>query len=175
DEGNGHAWRVSPFPPDPWTRGVLTADGGKIETANFPTFARAAWAAPAKPAAVPAPTISVTRATDGTVNVHVTADPTGSLRLDLKTDTVVTGGTAQGRPAPMLTKPDQWTHFVWADSEDLAISFKPLGHGVLDIRYAAYTPGWPTAAKPLPAMPPNLMPWDMAGSSVATGAIRTSW
>ncbi|HEY1415106.1 MAG TPA: M28 family peptidase, partial [Caulobacteraceae bacterium] len=47
DEGNGHAWRVSPFPPDPWTRGVLTADGGKIETANFPTFARAAWAAPA--------------------------------------------------------------------------------------------------------------------------------
>ncbi|HEY1879169.1 MAG TPA: M28 family peptidase [Caulobacteraceae bacterium] len=175
DEGSGHAWRVSPFPPDPWTLGVLRADGGRIETANFPTFARPAWVAPASPASAPSPTIDVSRAADGTIIVHVTADPTEVLRLDLKTDAVVTGGTAQGRPAPMLTKPDQWTHFDWANSKDLAISFRPLGHGALDIRYAAYTPGWPAAAKSLPAMPPNLMLWDRAGSSVATGSIQTSW
>lgn len=175
DEGSGKTWRVSPLPPDPWTRSVLKADGGKIETANFPTFSKPAWAAPAATAYVPAPTIDVTRAADGTVSVHVTADPRQWLRLDLETDAVVTDGTAQGRPAPMLTRPDQWTHFLWAASKDLTISFKTLGHGSLDIRYAAFAPGWPAAAKPLPAMPPALMPWDMAGSSVATGAIRTNW
>jgi hypothetical protein len=175
DEGSGHAWRVSPFQPDPWTRGVLTADGGRIGMANFPTFADPAWAAPASPTAAPAPKIDVSRSADGSVDIHVTADPTEALRLDLKTDAVVTGGTAQGRSTPMLTRPDQWTHFVWANSKDLAISFRPLGHGALDIRYAAYTPGWPAAAKPLPAMPPRLMPWNMARSSVATGAMRTTW
>jgi hypothetical protein len=175
DEGSGHAWRASPFPPDPWTRSVLTADGGAVGLANFPTFSKPVWAAPAASAPVPAPTVETTRAADGTVNVHLVADPADRIRLDLKTDAVVTSGTAQGRPAPMLTRPDQWSHFDWGDTRDLVISFKPLGHGALDIRYAVYAPGWPQVAKPLPAMPSKLMPWDMAGSSVATGAVRTSW
>ena len=50
-----------------------------------------------------------------------------------------------------------------------------LGHGALDIRYAEYTPAWPAAAKPLPPMPADLMAWDMSGSEVATGTLRSTW
>jgi len=175
DEGSGHAWRVSPFPPDPWTKAVLSADGGKIERVQFPTFTDPAWAAPAAAAPVPAPAIEVTKAADGTINVHATLDPASTLRLDLRSDTLVTGGTAQGKPAPMLSEPGKWTHFVWQASTGLTVSFKPVGSGGLDIRYAAFTPAWPAAAKPLPAMPRALMAWDRSGSSVATGVSRSTW
>ncbi|MGH7024785.1 MAG: M20/M25/M40 family metallo-hydrolase [Caulobacteraceae bacterium] len=175
DEGSGHAWRVSPFEPDRWTRGVLSADGGTIDLVRFPTFAKPAWAAAAMPRAVLAPAIAVTKAADGTIDVRARFDPTSTLRLDLRADTVVTDGATQGKPTPILTRPGQWTHFVWRASRELSISFRPVGHGALDIRYADFTPQWPAGAKPLPPMPADLMAWDMAGSSVATGASRSTW
>ena len=175
DQNDGHAWRVSPFEPDPWTSAMLTADGGKVRRVNFPTFSKPVWAAPAGAATVPAPAIDVTRAVDGTINVKAVTDPRTTLHLDLKSDAVITGGTADGKPAPMLTEPGKWTHFIWRASSGLTVSFKPLGRGTLDVRYAAFTPAWPAGAKPLPAMPSDLMGWDLAGSSVAIGAMRSTW
>jgi len=175
DEGGGHAWRASPFEPDSWTNAMLTADGGKVRLVAFPTFQKPLWAAPATSAPMPAPTFEVARAADGAINVSVAADPGATLHLDLRTDAVVRGGTAQGMPAPMLAEPGKWTHFIWRASKGLTIRFQPIGHGTLDIRYAAFTPAWPAGAKPLAAMPANLMAWDMAGSSVAAGALRSTW
>jgi hypothetical protein len=172
---DGHAWRVSPFEPDAWTRAMLKADGGKIRLVNFPAFRDPVWAAPAAAATVAQPTVDIARAADGTIEITATADPNATLHLDLKTDAVVTGGTADGRSAPMLTEPGRWTHFIWRTGAPLAIAFKPVGHGALDIRYAAWTPGWPTGARPLPPLPPRSMPWDMAGSTVAAGALRSTW
>ena len=154
---------------------MLTADGGKVRLVAFPTFQKPLWAAPATSAPMPAPTFEVARAADGAINVSVAADPGATLHLDLRTDAVVRGGTAQGMPAPMLAEPGKWTHFIWRASKGLTIRFQPIGHGTLDIRYAAFTPAWPAGAKPLAAMPANLMAWDMAGSSVAAGALRSTW
>jgi hypothetical protein len=171
----GHAWRVSPFRPDAWTQAILRADGGKIGLVNFPTFSHSAWAAPAAPVAAAQPTIDIARAADGAIQIKAAAPPGAMLHLDLKTDAIVTGGTADGRPMAMLTEPGKWTHFAWQSGDPLAIAFKPVGRGAVDIRYAAWSPGWPATAKPLPALPPRTMAWDMAGSTVAAGAIRSAW
>ncbi|MGA2951106.1 MAG: M20/M25/M40 family metallo-hydrolase [Caulobacteraceae bacterium] len=172
---DGHAWRVSPFEPDAWTRAMLKADGGKIGLLNFPAFRGPVWAAPAAPVTSAAPTVDLARAADGTVEIKASADPSATLHLDVKTDAVVTGGAVDGRPTPMLTEPGRWTHFVWGPGTPLEIAFKPVGHGTLDIRYAAWTPSWPASAKPLPTLPPRLMAWDMADSTVTTGALRSAW
>jgi hypothetical protein len=176
DEGSGHAWRVSPFEPDPWTASVLRADGGKIGLMAFPTFRHAAWAAPARGGPIPAPAIDITKAVDGSIAVHAAMTADATLHLDLRTDTVVAGGAVDGKTAPILNQPGKWTHLVWqAAPQGVTVAFKPVGHGALDIRYAQYTPAWPAAAKPLPPMPADLMPWDMSGSEVATGTLRSTW
>jgi hypothetical protein len=176
DEGSGHAWRVSPFEPDPWTESVLKADGGKIGLMEFPAFRHATWAAPAHAEPIPAPAIDITKAADGTIAVHAAMTPSATLLLDLRTDTVVTGGAVDGKSAPILDQPGKWTHLLWqAAPGGVTAAFKPVGHGALDIRYAEFTPAWPAAARPLPPMPADLMAWDMSGSEVATRTLRSNW
>lgn len=142
---------------------------------SLATFSKPVWAAPARPAAAPAPKIAVSKSADGTITMSAAINPTSILHFDLLTDTAVTSGTVQGRPTPILVEPGKWTHFVWQASSGMAVTFRPRGHGFLDVRYSDYTPGWPAGAKPLPAMPAGLMAWDMSGSSVATGAMRSTW
>jgi hypothetical protein len=176
DEGAARAWRVSPFAPDRWTAAVLAADGGKASRVTFPTFRRPAWAAPAGAIPLPAPAIEITKAADGTVIVHAGMAPGATLHLDLKTDAVIIAGAVDGKAAPILDQPGKWSHLVWqAAPSGVTAAFRPIGHGALDIRYAEYTAGWPVAAKPLPPMPAKLMAWDMSGSTVATGALRSIW
>jgi len=172
---DGHAWRVSPFEPDAWTRAMLRADGGKIGRASFPAFRGPVWAAPAAAVTVAAPAVDLARAADGTIQIKAAADPRATLHLDVKTDAVVASGAVDGRSTPMLTEPGRWTHFVWGPGTPLAIAFKPVGHGTLEVRYAVWTPDWPAGAKPLPTLPPRLMAWDMAGSTVTAGALRSTW
>lgn len=89
---------------------------------------------------------------------------------------MITAGAIDGQPAPILARPGKWTHLEWQAAPDGVIAaFRPVGHGALDIRYAQFTPGWPAAVRPLPPMPAKLMAWDMAGSTVATGALRSTW
>ncbi|HXV00733.1 MAG TPA: M28 family peptidase [Caulobacteraceae bacterium] len=172
----GHAWRASPLEPDRWTAAVLKAEGGQITRLDVPSFSRPLWVAPAAPVAVPAPVIDTTRSVEGTISLHFAMAPQAMLRLDLRTGASVTSGAIDGKPEPILDQPGRWTHLVWQAAPDgVTAAFRPIGHGTLEIRYAQFTPGWPATAKPLPLIPPRLMGWDRAGSTVVAGALTTSW
>ncbi len=176
DHDSGQAYRISPFKPDPWTRAVLTADGGVIGQRAFPGFQHDAWAAPAQAVRVQSPQISLDRAADGTVTLHAGLAGASQMAVDLRVDTLVRDARLNGRPMAILAKPGQWVHLRWqAAPEGFVVSFKPVSHGVAEVRYAAYTPGWPAGAKPLPAMPSGLMAWDQAGSTIVVGTLRSSW
>ena len=176
DHDSGKAWRVSPFKPDPWTRGVLTADGGAIGQRRLPTFRHEVWAAPAKPVSVSAPEITLTRNADGTISLRARTPADVTLDLDLRIDTLTTQGSLNGKPVVLPTHPDTPTFLRWAAApEGLVLSFRPAGPGSVSISYAAYRRQWPTDAKPLPSLPADLMDWDMFGSTVATGTLRSRW
>src|SRR5439155_21410291 len=121
--------------------------------------------------------ITLARAMDGTV--ILTAPWTGRMRelsLELTTDTMATDARINGRPTKFLSRPGKPTRLIWASApEGLVVSFKPAAPGRLDVGYAAYLEGWPEAAKPLPSMPPTVMGFDLAGSTVVTGRLRQTW
>jgi hypothetical protein len=151
---------------------VLKADGGGIGRRAFPGFLQRLWAAPARPVVAEAPPIAVSRTADGTVVVHAGLAPQGVLHLDMMSDAVSTEAAVDGRSAPILVRPGRWSHMVWqAAPEGFTAAFRPLGHGVLHLRYASWTPGWPAAAKVLPPIPANVMAWDRAGATVVTGTL----
>ncbi|MEO8926093.1 MAG: M20/M25/M40 family metallo-hydrolase [Caulobacteraceae bacterium] len=174
DAGAGRAWRASPVALGPWSRAVLTADGGTIGVLRMAGLPRPIAAAPARVVPVAAPAITVERAADGTVTLRAPwAADMLALRLDLRSDTLVTGASIDGQPAPILGAPGRWTHLRWqAAPEGLTVSFKPAGPGYLEMRWSQYLAGWPPAATPLPPLPADVMAWDMAGATVASGARR---
>ncbi|HEY2661032.1 MAG TPA: M20/M25/M40 family metallo-hydrolase, partial [Caulobacteraceae bacterium] len=176
DHDSGQAYRISPFMPDRWARDVLTADGGAIGMHAFPGFRRDAWAAPARAVKAEAPPINLAQAIDGTVTLHAGLGHASELALDLRVDAPVRDARLNGEPVAILAKPGQWVHLRWqAAPEGVSASFKPLGHGTVEVRYAAYTPSWPADAKPLPPMPNAVMAWNMAGSTIVTGTLRSNW
>ncbi len=172
----GRAWRADAVSPGPWSRAVLTADGGAIGALRLPGLPRPIAAAPARPVPIAAPEIAVTRAVDGTVTLRAPwAKGVLASRLDLLCDTVVVGARVNGQPTPILKVPGHWAHLRWQGGlEGVTVSFKPLGPGVLTMRWAQYLDLWPAAAGPLPRMPADVMGWDMAGSTVAVGARRVN-
>ena len=176
DHDSGKAWRVSPFKPDPWTRTVLGADGGAIGERQLPGFQRTIWAAPAAPITATPPQITVSHGADGIVSLRANGPVDGVLNLALKTNTLVTQVTLNGKPARLLTRPGAATFIRWqAAPEGLVLSFKPSGPGALTVAYAAYRRQWPSGAKPLPPLPADLMDWDMFGSTVNAGTLRSAW
>ncbi len=175
DLDSGKAWRVSPDLPDAWTRGVLTADGGAVGRQRFPGLG-AVFAAPAKAVAIAAPVIRLDAAADGTRTLSFTPPPgTTDLLLDLRGAIVVGQTQVNGRPTPILTTPGQWTHLIWRGGDPVTLSFRPGGAGKLDIRYADYIGAWPSDARPLPPLPPTLMGFDLAGSTVIVGTQTSRW
>jgi hypothetical protein len=171
---SGQAWRASPIAPGPWSRGVLTADGGKVGRIRIPGLSRPIDAAPARAVPLGPPAIDATRAADGTVTMHAPlAKDVLALRLDLLCDTPVTDASVNGKRAAVFSSPGRWTHLRWQAAPDgLTVSFKPVGPGVLKMRWAEYLDHWPIGAIPLPPMPADVMGWDMAGSTVLVGARR---
>jgi hypothetical protein len=169
---SGRAWRADQVAPGAWSRGVLTADGGAVRALRLPGLSQPVAAAPARPVPADAPPIEVMRGADGTVTLRVPwAVNLLALRLDLLCGAPVTGAAVDGKPAPILKRPGHWTHLRWqAAPAGLTVSFKPAGPGVLTMRWAEYLAGWPSAARPLPSMPADVMGWDMAGATVAVGA-----
>jgi hypothetical protein len=174
DAASGNSWRASPLPPNAWTNDALIADGGRIERLSAPTFRHPLWVVPVAGVPLAGPTITIDRSSDGALIVRATIEAGQTLHLDLTSDAVVTSSAINGRPAPLLGRPGKPSHLVWQGGP-LTVSLHPLGHGALDLAYALYTPAWPAAAKPLPRLPRDVMAWDMAGSSVAVGAMRTTW
>ncbi|MGI9169811.1 MAG: hypothetical protein ACR2FH_06480, partial [Caulobacteraceae bacterium] len=171
---SGKAWRASAVEAGPWSRAVLTADGGTIGALRVPGLPAPVAAAPATPVPIASPAIEVHRGADGAIVLHA---PLGAgvstLRLDLLCDTLVTGTVVNGKPTPILNTPGRWTHLRWqAAPEGFTLVFQPVGPGILRMRWAEYLAGWPSAARPLPPMPATVMGWDMAGSTVVVGARR---
>jgi len=171
---SGKAWRASQVAPGPWSLSVLTADGGRIGQLRVPGLSRPIAAAPARAVPFIPPAIEVERAPDGTVTLRAPwSGDLLTLRLDLRCDTPVAEARVNGKPTRILNPPGRWTHLRWqAARGGLAISFKPVGPGVLEMRYAEYLDHWPMGAIPLPPMPADVMGWDMAGSTVLVGARR---
>ncbi len=176
DQTDGRAWRVSARAPAPWTRAVLSADGGAIVRRSLPWFDDQVWAAPANSVAAPAPEISVARNPDGTVSLRGQAPADVELGLQVSLDTAISGVTLNGRPMPYAAPPGSPIRISWAAApEGFVLTFRPAGPGTITGSYAAYRPGWPAAAQPLPPLPPKLMGWDMFGSTVAVGRVNGRW
>lgn len=93
------------------------------------------------------------------------------LGLDLKTSAPVSDVRIDGQPVALLTKPGEWSHLTFtAPGDRLTVSFTPKAHGQLQARWAAFTPGWPQGAAPLPRRPADVMPWSRSDSTVVLGA-----
>ena len=182
DEG-GKAWRVAPRPLAPWTIKVLVADGGAYEERAFPGVAVPGvpatqfGGAPARAVATPTRDVTVTRGADGVVTIRAVPPPgAAALNLDLKVSALVGGVTVAGKPAAILSHPGEWSHVRWqAAPEGVTLTFRPTKPGSVSVDYGMVLDHWPIDAKPLPAMPPNVMAWDRSGSTVLVGARTLTW
>ena len=176
DHDSGNAYRVSPFKPDPWVAGVLGADGGAVAQRKLPGFQRDVWAAPAAPIAAPVPEIAVARDAGGTVSLHAAAPGEDQLELEVKINTVAVQTTLNGKPIALSGRPGAPIFMRWTGApQGFTLAFRPNGPGVLSVDYATYHRQWPAQAKPLPALPADLMDWDMFGSTVVTGTVTSRW
>jgi hypothetical protein len=172
----GKAWRATPLALDSWTRGVLTADGGRIGRRAFAGFAKPLAAAPARRTAETAPPVTVTRSAAGIISVAAPMPDGASLALDLRSDVPVAVASLQGKPTTTLLRPRKWTHVRWqASPEGLRLAFKPRSAGTLDVRWALSFDRWPADASPPPKPPADVMGWDRAGSTVFVGRLRRTW
>ena len=182
-EEDGKAWRVAPRPLAPWTIGVLIADGGAYEEHAFPGVSVPGvppsqfGGAPARAVATPTRDVAVTRSADGAVAIRAVPPPGATaLNLDLRVSSPVTNVTVAGKAAAILTHAGEWSHVRWqAAPEGVTITFKPTGPGAVGLDYGMVLDHWPVDAKPLPAMPPDVMAWDRSGSTVLVGARTLTW
>lgn len=179
DSATGKAWRVATTPAlDPWSRAVLTADGGTVAKRDFRPFARRdVWAAPAS-GAVPPPPLTVSRAPDGSVVVE--GDARGRLvMIDVGSGpvaSVVVNGAPVALKAPdgpvSATRPGKvWTRLRW-QGDPGPIRLVVPAHGPAEVRYAIVSEGWPAGTRALPPRPGTVMPFDVSDSTVVTGVAR---
>jgi hypothetical protein len=168
---NGQAWRADQLTPGAWSHAWLTADGARPGLLSLPGLVRPVTAVPAAVVPAPAPTIIVTRSPYGSLTLRASpAADALALRLDVDCDTVLTDARLDGEPIA-IAAPGRLTHIRWeAAPEGFTVSFKPVGPGRLTLRWAQYTAGWPRNSKRPPPMPPAVMAWDLAGSTVVVGA-----
>jgi hypothetical protein len=177
DTATGKAWRIATTPElDPWSRAVLTAEGGAVARRDFQPFLRRdAWAAPARGVTAAAP-LSVSRGPDGSVVVE--GDARGRLvMIDIESgpvaSVVVNGRTValKRSTGPVSATPAAtvWTRLRW-QGDPGPIRLVVPEPGPVEVRYAIVSEGWPQGTKPLPSRPKTLMPFDVSDSTVLTGA-----
>lgn len=173
----GQAWRAAPLPLAPWTRAVLVADAGAYSEQSFPALPGTFGAARAAPVATIPPAIAVVVGPAGRISLTAPFSPDGAmLYLDVKVNGAVTDVRLGGKPTAILTRAERWTHLRWQAAPDgPTITFRAAGHRTLDYRYAMVLNRWPTGARPLPAMPADVMAWDRSGATVLIGAHAVSW
>lgn len=182
DTATGKAWRIATTPQlDPWSRAVLTAEGGAVAKQGFQPLARRdVWAAPAK-GDVPPPPLRTSRAPDGSVIVE--GDAAGRLvMIDVQTvrNGLVRSATVNGRPVALTPQAPEgaasatqtglvWTRLRW-QGDPGPIRFVIPARGPAEIRYAIVSEGWPAGTRPLPPRPATVMPFDVSDSTVMTGS-----
>ncbi len=171
DLGSGRFWRASALPPaDAWTRAVLAADGGRTRRLDLRPWRGEGWAAPALPAALPLPRAGIARGANGAPVLQVIPS---SPALETILDVRFQGDSAaavNGQPV-VLAGSGAWTRLRWTSPDGLTLAFASPVTG-LEARYAVVGEGWPAAARPLPPLPPDAMPWRQSGSSVVLGMLH---
>jgi hypothetical protein len=159
----------------PWTRKALTAQGGKIAKQDLrPLGRRPVWAAEARPGAAGSPLVTVARQPDG--RIVATLPSSRVVMLDIRSTAAIGRVQVNDMVPALRPKAKEWVRIRLMGAPTAnQIFLTPSGPGSLEVRYAVVAGGWPAGARPLPARPSNVMPFDLSDSAVETGTVRFSW
>ena len=179
DMDTGTQTRIAMTPElDPWSRAVLSADGGVINRVPNPLWKGAkVWSAPAKPVAVAAPSLALSRLSDGSLRLTV-VPPTGSndFGLDIQSKSKLHDTRIDGRPVQLFDKVNQWSKLRFSASpQGTSIDFRAEGSGQMEVRYTLQGAAWPRDAKPLPKRDALVMAFDRSDTTITTGTNQFSW
>ncbi len=179
DDRTGEALLISTEPRlSKWSRAVLSRDGGRPSKDQDELVARAGfWAAASRPAPLKGAETEVT-ALDGERQRLVIRAPEGAagLSLDLRSNTLATAVTVNGRPAALLSAPGVWNRIrIQAPPPELVIEFTPAGPGALEVRSLTRLAGWPGALAALPARGPREMAFGDSDTALVRAAATYRW
>ncbi len=152
---------------DPWSRGVLAADGGTLRRGDLPEifFQDASYAAARPVRSIPVP-MRFQTAPDGTARLTVGPWIGRDLRLTLQADVAVSSVTVQGRPARLLGAPGQASRLRWTGSGPVTVAFRPSRPGAISVTAAVVQDGWPADGRPLPPRPRDVGAWGQSDATV---------
>jgi len=175
--------RISDLPQlDDWARSALTADGGKVQAADFEPWRRTkVWAAEAKPAAVGRPRMAVERtATAGarrTLSLRLTPARAGrELRLFVKSTVELSDVVLGGALYPGRVAAGEWLALGYAaqPADGVTLAFTAEEKGRIEVKLAEVADGWPAGAT-VPPKPASLMPWRYSDTTVGLSDFSASW
>jgi hypothetical protein len=177
DAATGKAWRVATTPDlSPWTRAVLTADGGAISKQPLPPLTSSkVWAAPAKAGTPGVSPVALSMGDGNTATISLPAARV--IVVDVRSGPGLTGLRINGTSIQTNFKANKWTRIRLVGSTAPGrIDLRSNGAGArLDVRYAVVEERWPVGAKPLPPRPADVMPFDLSDSSVTTGRLSAAF
>jgi hypothetical protein len=161
-----------------WSAAVLSRDGGRPSRTEDPLVARREfWAAPARPAPLKGAEMSLSGLGDDRQRLVIRppADAAG-LTLDLRSNTLATAVTVNGRPAGLMAAPGVWNRIrLQAPPETLVIEFQPAGPGALEVRTLARSGSWPAQLTPLPTRGPREMAFGDSDTALVRAAATYKW
>jgi hypothetical protein len=178
------AWRASQQPLDAWTRGVLSAEGGRIGARSFAFSPDPIDAAPAPCQAAQAPDVKATAGPEGSVTIVATPHPGAArLVLALSSSAQIDAVSVNGQPAidhprgsapkPYGVKPGALGAVIWTSPQTLTVTMHTANPRSLKIGVTEIYGRW-MSAKPLPPTPANEQMWNDAGSTYVVGEARVT-
>ena len=179
DARTGEALLISTEPRlSKWSRAVLSRDGGRPSKDQDELVARSGfWAAASRPAPLKGAETEGTSLEGGRQRLVVrTPEGAAGLSLDLRSNTLATAVTVNGRPAGLLATPGVWNRvLVQAPPPELVIEFTPAGPGALEIRSLTRLAEWPKALAPLPARGAREMPFGDSDTALVRAEANHRW
>ena len=179
DLDNGTQTRIAMTPElDPWSRAVVSADGGIINRVANPLWEGAkVWSAPAKVVAVDEPSLALTRQSDGGLRFTMVPPPgTAEFGLDIRSKSKLDETRVDGRPVRLFDKPGQWSKLRFSASpQGTSIDFRADGPGQIEVRFTLQGPAWPKGATPLPKRDALVMAFDRSDTTITLGTKQFSW
>lgn len=179
DAGAAGALLISTEPRlSKWTADVLARDGGRPSRTTDELVARRDfWAAPARPAPLKGAETSLSGLGDDRQRLVIRAPvDAAELTLDLRSNTLATAVTVNGRPAGLLAAPGVWNRIrLQAPPETLVIEFQPAGPGALEVRTLARSGSWPAQLAPLPARGPREMAFGDSDTALVRAKATHKW
>jgi len=178
------AWRASQQPLDAWTRGLLSAEGGRVGARSFAFSPDPIDAAPAAYQAAAEPDVKATAGPGSAVTIVATPHPgAGRLVLALSSAAQIDGVSLNGQPVidhprgsapkPYGVRPGALGAVIWTSPQTLTLTLHTANPQSLKIGVTEIHDRW-MSAKPLPPTPPKEQMWDEAGSTYVVGQARVT-